>query len=74
MPSEKRSCAFFDLDGTMIEGFMIQSFPRFLADKGIVDSDYPDRIDEIIEINKIIQANEMAETARKLRNRELGIE
>ena len=33
-----------------------------------------DRIDEIIEINKIIQANEMAETARKLRNRELGIE
>jgi phosphoserine phosphatase len=41
------SCAFFDVDGTLLEGFMIQSFPRFLADKGIVDSKYPNKIDEV---------------------------
>ena len=33
-----------------------------------------DRIDEIIEVNKIIQTHEIAEATRKLRDRELGIE
>ena len=42
------TCAFFDIDGTLVEGFMIQSFPRYLADAGFVNADHPDRIDEKI--------------------------
>ena len=41
------NCAFFDVDGTLLEGFMIQSPLRFLADKGIVGSRYT----EIISID-----------------------
>ena len=47
-PKKGMSCAFFDIDGTLVEGFMIQSFPRYLADAGFVNAAYPDQIDEII--------------------------
>ena len=48
MPHEQRSCAFFDIDGTLLEGFMIQSFPRYLANLALIDDTYADRIDDII--------------------------
>lgn len=38
---ERRSCAFFDIDGTLIEGFIIQIFPRYLADVGFIKAAYP---------------------------------
>jgi putative phosphoserine phosphatase/1-acylglycerol-3-phosphate O-acyltransferase len=41
-------CAFFDIDGTLLDGFMIQSFPRFLADNGVIDSENPDKIDDVV--------------------------
>ncbi|UCE16627.1 MAG: HAD family phosphatase [Candidatus Bathyarchaeota archaeon] len=44
----QRRCAFFDVDGTLLEGFIIQSFPRFLADKGFIEAAYPNKIDKII--------------------------
>ena len=47
-PLNKRSCAFLDVDGTLLKGFIIQSFPRFLADNGFIDVTYPDRIDQIV--------------------------
>lgn len=42
------SGAFFDVDGTLVEGFIIQSFPRYLADESFIESTYPDKIDRII--------------------------
>ncbi|MDH5687332.1 MAG: HAD-IB family hydrolase [Candidatus Bathyarchaeota archaeon] len=47
-PRKGMSCAFFDIDGTLVKGFMIQSFPRYLADAGFVNAAHPDQIDEII--------------------------
>ncbi len=44
----QRRCAFFDIDGTLFEGFIIQSFPRFLADKGLIKAAYPNKIDKIV--------------------------
>jgi putative phosphoserine phosphatase/1-acylglycerol-3-phosphate O-acyltransferase len=41
-----RSAAIFDVDGTLLRGFIIQSFPRYLADHGIIDKRSSDRIDE----------------------------
>lgn len=46
-PAQRR-CAFFDIDGTLVEGFIIQSFPRFLADKGFIKTVYPNKIDKIL--------------------------
>ena len=46
--ASKKSCAFFDIDGTLVEGFMIQSFPRFLVREGIIEDTYPNKIDKII--------------------------
>ena len=43
-----RSCALFDVDGTLLRGFIVQSFPRYLADQGVIDPRYSDRIDEIV--------------------------
>jgi len=43
-----KSCAFFDIDGTLLNGFIIQSFPRYLADNGIIESRYSDKIDKIV--------------------------
>jgi len=43
-----RSCALFDVDGTLLRGFIIQSFPRYLADQGVVGPRFPDRIDEVV--------------------------
>jgi HAD superfamily hydrolase (TIGR01490 family) len=40
-------CAFFDIDGTLLKGFIIQAFPRFLADIGYIESRYSKEIDEI---------------------------
>lgn len=49
MPSSfKKSCAFFDIDGTLIEGFIIQSFPRYLTRNGFIKPTYSDRIDHIV--------------------------
>lgn len=41
-------CALFDIDGTLLKGFLIQSFPRFLADHLLIETTYPDRIDRIV--------------------------
>lgn len=43
-----RNCSFFDIDGTLLKGLIIQSFPRFLADKGFIETTYPNKIDKII--------------------------
>lgn len=43
-----RSCSFFDIDGTLLKGLIIQSFPRFLADKGFIETAYSNKIDKII--------------------------
>jgi HAD superfamily hydrolase (TIGR01490 family) len=43
-----KSCSFFDVDGTLLDGFIIQRFPRFLADAGVIQTRYPDAIDQII--------------------------
>jgi HAD superfamily hydrolase (TIGR01490 family) len=44
-----RSAAIFDVDGTLLRGFIIQSFPRYLADHGVIQPRFPDRIDEIVQ-------------------------
>jgi putative phosphoserine phosphatase/1-acylglycerol-3-phosphate O-acyltransferase len=46
--STKRNCAFFDVDGTLLAGYIIGSFPSYLADKGFIDAKYPNEIDRII--------------------------
>ena len=43
-----RSAALFDVDGTLLRGFIIQSFPRYLADHGVIVERPSDRIDEVI--------------------------
>jgi len=48
MNSSSRNCAFFDIDGTLLKGFIIQSFPRYLADSGYIEPTYPDNIDSIV--------------------------
>ncbi|MEM2926277.1 MAG: HAD-IB family hydrolase, partial [Candidatus Bathyarchaeia archaeon] len=40
--------AFFDLDGTLIKGFMIRSFPRYLAQMGKIKEEIADNIDLIV--------------------------
>ena len=40
-----KSAAFFDIDGTLIRGFIIQSFPRYLLEKGLIEEIYSRRID-----------------------------
>ncbi|OGD48458.1 hypothetical protein A3K69_05430 [Candidatus Bathyarchaeota archaeon RBG_16_57_9] len=42
-----RSAAIFDVDGTLLRGFIIQSFPRYLADQGVIQPRFSDRIDEV---------------------------
>jgi len=44
-----RSAALFDVDGTLLRGFIIQSFPRYLADQGVIQPRFADRIDEIFK-------------------------
>jgi HAD superfamily hydrolase (TIGR01490 family) len=44
-----KTAAFFDIDGTLIRGFIIQSFPRYLADHGLIDQVYSRRINNLIE-------------------------
>jgi len=43
-----RSCALFDVDGTLLRGFIVQSFPRYLADQGVIGPRFADRIDEVV--------------------------
>jgi len=44
---KQRTCAFFDIDGTLLRGFIIQAFPRFLAENDFIEKRYSERIDEI---------------------------
>jgi putative phosphoserine phosphatase / 1-acylglycerol-3-phosphate O-acyltransferase len=44
-----RSCAIFDVDGTLLKGFIIQSFPRYLSDQGVIDPRLSERIDGIVQ-------------------------
>ena len=49
MPSSfRKSCAFFDIDGTLLESFIIQSFPRYLTENGFVEPRYQNEIDRIV--------------------------
>jgi len=47
-PFYRRNCAFFDVDGTLLTGFIIQSFPRFLADASFIEDTFPNKIDKIV--------------------------
>lgn len=44
-----RSAAIFDVDGTLLRGFIIQSFPRYLAEHGVIDRRFSDRIDQVMQ-------------------------
>jgi HAD superfamily hydrolase (TIGR01490 family) len=46
--NSQKGAAFFDLDGTLIRGLMIRSFPRYLADMGKIDGKMADQIDLIV--------------------------
>jgi len=43
-----RSAAFFDLDGTLLRGLMIQAFPRYLADRHKISETFPAKIDAVV--------------------------
>lgn len=43
-----KSAAFFDLDGTLLRGLMIQAFPRYLADRGMIGEGFASGIDAIV--------------------------
>ena len=43
-----RSAAFFDLDGTLLRGLMIQAFPRYLADRHKMSEAFPNKIDDVV--------------------------
>jgi HAD superfamily hydrolase (TIGR01490 family) len=45
--SLQKSCAFFDLDGTLLKGFIIQAFPQYLANNGYIEPIYSRKIDKI---------------------------
>jgi putative phosphoserine phosphatase/1-acylglycerol-3-phosphate O-acyltransferase len=42
-----RSAAIFDVDGTLLRGFIIRSFPGYLADHGVIDKGLSGSIDEV---------------------------
>ncbi len=42
--------SFYDVDGTLMSGFVIVSFPQFLAKKNLFDKQ------EIIKLNKLVDA------------------
>jgi len=44
-----RSAAFFDLDGTLLRGLMIQAFPRYLADRRKISETFPSKIDTVVD-------------------------
>jgi len=46
--SYRRRCAFFDVDGTLLRGFIIQEFLKYLKQQGVIDFQYPDLIDQVI--------------------------
>jgi len=48
LSSNRRSGAFFDIDGTLLRGFIIQEFPRFLVTEGFIEPVFPDQIDKAI--------------------------
>jgi len=49
-PSQRlRSAAFFDLDGTLLRGLMIQAFPRYLAGRRKMSEAFPNKIDAIVD-------------------------
>lgn len=45
---KQKKCGFFDVDGTLLRGYIIQSFPRYLADNGYIQTKYANKIDKII--------------------------
>ena len=45
------SCALFDIDGTLLRGFIIRSFHEYLAEQGVVDIRYKDEIIDISDRN-----------------------
>lgn len=44
-----RSAAFFDVDGTLLRGFIIQAFPRYLADRDLFPRTAADEVDRVVE-------------------------
>jgi putative phosphoserine phosphatase/1-acylglycerol-3-phosphate O-acyltransferase len=64
----KRNCAFFDVDGTLLAGYIIGSFPGYLADKGFIDAKYPNEVHRIISNygKGNIEYKEAAETVANL--------
>jgi HAD superfamily hydrolase (TIGR01490 family) len=45
------SCALFDIDGTLLRGFIIRSFHEYLAEHGVVDGRYTDEVIDISDQN-----------------------
>lgn len=60
----QKNCAFFDVDGTLFSGYIIQNFPRYLADNGHIETEYSIKIDKIIMNyeSKKIEYREAAES------------
>jgi len=46
---QPRSAAFFDVDGTLLRGFIIQAFPRYLAENSLIRKTIADEVDHTIE-------------------------
>lgn len=44
-----RSAAFFDVDGTLLRGFIIRAFPIYLAERGLFPRAAAEELDRVIE-------------------------
>jgi len=63
-----RSAAFFDLDGTLFRGLMIQAFPRYLAGRRKISEAFPSKIDAVVAayLKGTISYMKVAERVSKL--------
>jgi HAD superfamily hydrolase (TIGR01490 family) len=52
-----RKAAFFDIDGTLIKGLIICTFPVYLARKGFFDKQANDKIQELLRLYKTGKAS-----------------
>ena len=43
-----KGLAVFDIDGTLVEGLIIQEFPRHLSERGFFDRSFMERIDGLV--------------------------
>lgn len=48
LPNKKRKAAFFDIDGTLVNGFIICEFPNYLTSKGYFNKESNSKIQEYL--------------------------